>query len=629
MNYMQKRCGAWQLGGDSDGGEIEFGLYFPSGPDPRITGIRVTGTFQSQLGGIDWDVANGLPLAPSSDTQGTFWTARTGQPLLPAGFYEYKYHVTFCKADPRFVSDPCTRYGGRENQNAAVVVGGSRPEENQVRPLEGGRKPLRDLNVYEVMIDDFTAAFRGKRAPLAAVEDKLDYLTDLGFNAILFMPWTAGKDHNFDWGYEPFQYFSVERRYTEDIDHKEEGLSWLKRLVSACHDRGIHVIMDGVFNHVSTAFPYLAMYENPADCPYVGKFGGEFAGLSDLQFEHECTRDLIFSVCQYWIDGFGIDGIRFDNTTNYYDPGKEGTKGLPELLAHIDDVMQARREHNFSLTIEHIDESAATVVKGTRATSYWDDALYSACFGYLRGGEEGRIDHRLLHALNNSRHVTEAGPEKVATQYLTNHDHSHLLFEVGAPTTAIEKPEGATGRWYKTQPFVIALFTGTGVPLVSNGSEFGEEHFVPENDNNTKRRILPRPLRWRLAGDLIGAPLLRLYRTMARMRRDHPGLRSPNMQPEGWEAWQTRFDPNGLGLDVERQLMVYRRWTDLPDGGVEEFVVVLNFSGAEQSVTVPFPSDGTWTDLLNDTANPWTVGVHGHALEVPVSSYWGRVFRRD
>ncbi len=68
--------------------------------------------------------------------------------------------------------------------NAAVVVGGSRPENNQVVSLSGGRKPVRDLVIYELMIDDFTAEFRGVRAPLDAVTDKIDYLKGLGVNAI-------------------------------------------------------------------------------------------------------------------------------------------------------------------------------------------------------------------------------------------------------------------------------------------------------------------------------------------------------------------------------------------------------------------------------------------------------------
>ena len=200
----------------------------------------------------------------------------------------------------RKVSDPCTRYGGSENQNSALVIGGSDPA---VAPLAGGRKHLRDLVVYELMIDDFTDEYRGARAPLDAVRDKLDYLDRrLGINAILFMPWTAWPGDGFSWGYTPYHYFSVEYRYANAVTEPAEKLSWLKRLISACHERGIHVIMDGVFNHVGDVdvdgdeaygFPYRWLYADPVTCPYVGTFGGEFTGLKDLDFNNGCTQEFI------------------------------------------------------------------------------------------------------------------------------------------------------------------------------------------------------------------------------------------------------------------------------------------------------------------------------------------------
>jgi pullulanase len=212
---MAERCGAWQVGDDPQGGAVEFRVFIPSGPDPEIEAIRVAGGFQG------WDFEGGLPLTKdTSHPEGTFWTGRTER--LERGFYEYKYAVDF-PGNTRKVSDPCTRYGGFGDQNAAVVVGGSPPSENVVGPLADGRKPLRDLNVYELMIDDFTADYRGARAPLDAVVDRLDHIRDLGFNAILFMPWTAWKSDRFDWGYEPFQYFSVEARYAHDLTAPAES----------------------------------------------------------------------------------------------------------------------------------------------------------------------------------------------------------------------------------------------------------------------------------------------------------------------------------------------------------------------------------------------------------------------
>lgn len=613
MNYMEERCGAFQVGNDIDQGAIEFRIFFPAGFDPRITEIRVAGDFQSELGGENWDFPGGLPLSKSTaDPRGTFWTGHTGQ-TVRAGFYQYKYLVSFANGERRIVSDPCTRYGGLDSQNAAVVVGGSAPAQNAIRPLGGGRKPLRDLNVYELMIDDFTDEYRKARAPIAAVEDKLDYLEELGFNAILFMPWTAWNNQEYDWGYGPYQYFSVESRYTHDLTRPAEKLSLLKRLVSACHERGIHVIMDGVFNHVSPDFPYASLYQNRDECPFIGTFGGAFTGLQDLDFDNACTGEFIESVCRYWIDVFKIDGIRFDNTVNFLVDNT--VRGLPQLLSTIDGLMAERGEQNFSLTLEHIDVSAAAVTNSTKATSFWDNSFFEVCRDAFRNQ---RMDSRLLSALNNTRFLSSSA--KVPTLYMSNHDHSHVGYQVGAP-----HQEGASGHWYKTQPYVIALFTGTATPLVQHGQEFGEEQFLPENDHGTGRRVQPRPLRWRMADDAVGRPLRHVHGTMARMRKDHPGLRSTHMYPAAWPSSQTQFDAVGVGVDVDRQLAIFHRWEEFDDGGVENFVIVLNFSDADQPVRVPFPVDGQWTDLLGNFAPI----VQGHSLVTTVPSNWGRVFRRD
>jgi hypothetical protein len=58
---------------------------------------------------------------------------------------------------------------------------------------------------------------------------------------------------------------------------------------------------------------------------------------------------------------------------------------------------------------------------------------------------------------------------------------------------------------------------------------------------------------------------------------------------------------------------------------MENFVVALNFSDAQQWLSVPFPLDGPWTDLLNQE----TYEVAGNRRELAVSSNWGRILRKD
>lgn len=635
--YMSEKFGAWQIGSEPDRGQVEFKLFFPDRArdpsqydpqpedghsvqeygDPKIVSIQVAGDFQSSIGQTDWDFEAAPAMTKEPHAKGWLWTYRT-QVELPAGFYEYKYYVTFANGTQRKVGDPCTRYGGSEHQNSGFVIGGS-PFDMPVTPLTGARQHLRDLVVYEIMIDDFTDEYRGARAPLDAVRDKLDYLKDtLGVNAILFMPWTAWPGAGFNWGYNPYQYFSVEYRYANAIDQPTEKLAWLKQLIGDCHARGIHVIMDGVFNHVgdinpdsdeADGFPYRWLYQDIEACPYIGTFGGTFAGLQDLDFHNGCTQEFIRDVCFYWIDSFQIDGIRFDNTTNFYIPNEP--RGLPQLLADIRDHIDQRRESNFSLTLEFLDIAAASVANQTGATSYWNNALYQLCFDYLWNGQ---IDTRIIAALNNQAGLD---PDKVATIYLSNHDHSHVAWQAGAGDNT------GSLEWYRTQPYTIALLTGPGVPMIQNGQEFAEDHWIMEDDRGSGRRVKPRPLRWGFVNDKLGSKLLALYHQLIQIRHDHPGLRSNNFYPDQWAAWQTQFDPQGYGVDTNRQVVIFHRWGNTDDGRLERFIVVINFSGNDQFVDIPFSTNGAWQDLLNNQSD--TV-IDYRLTNQRIEAYWGRIY---
>lgn len=616
MDFIKNKFGAWQVGDDSNKGQVEFKLFFPKGFDPKISSIKIAGSFQKQISNFnDWDFENGFEMVPCPpNNDGTIWLYTT-EKEIKKGFYEYKYLVTFKdpQIEPRILSDPFARYGGKDNQNAAFVIGGSKASQNKVHPLKNGRKPLRELIIYEMNIDDFTSEYRGGRAPLDAIRDKLDDIVKLGFNAILFMPWTAWEDRNFDWGYRPFQYFAVEYNYANHLNEPAEKISWLKRLISACHDRDIHVIMDGVFNHVSVNFPYKFMYQDPKDCPFTGKFGGEFAGLQDLNFNNTCTNEFIRDVCFYWIDNFKIDGIRFDNTTNFYILGN--MNGLPELLENITNYMNDLGEENFSLTLEHLRDDAVQITNTTKATSYWDNALFGCTFQYLWWNQ---IDSSFLNKINNQRFLNSA--DKVPTTYLTNHDHSNVAWQAGA------KDNMGSLKWYKTQPYVIALYTNPGVPMVPNGQEIGEDYWIPEDDQGTSRRILPRPIRWKLQKDKIGSTLSKLYQRLGEIRKQYPGLRSPNFYPQPWEEWQTQFNQLGYGIDTSRQLVIYHRWGNDDKGNLQLFIIVLNFSDNDQYVQVPFPQNGEWTDLLSDAVNPWKINVGSYSFGFMIGSNWGHIF---
>jgi 1,4-alpha-glucan branching enzyme len=603
------------FGSHDVGKKIEFKVFFPGGAlvkrggDPQLESIHVYGDFQEQLADATWSPDKALPLTPTARNDGTLYSFTTLE--LPEGFYQYKYLVRFKNGEERIVGDPCARYSGGEYENAGVVVGGSTPQQNVVPPLDT-RLPLKELVIYELHIDDFTAEYRGTHTPIDALCEKLDYIRSMGFNAIEPLPWTAWPGDEFSWGYNPFMYFSVENRYVDDPSQPAEKLSRLKRFIKECHVRDIHVIMDGVFNHVEKSFSargfaYYWLYQDEEECPFVGAYSGT-GYFEDLDFHNPCTQHFIFDVCRYWIDVFKIDGLRLDYTKGIYLPTEE--HGLKRLIFDLRQYLESQNEQNFSITIEHLEGyGAIDVANKVDATSCWYDEFYWRSRDYLK---DWMIDSRIMRLLNSNQ---DFGDGRVPTTYIENHDHAEIASNAGG-----------RARWYRSQPHAIALLTSPGAVLMYSGQEFAEDYWMPEGyeETETLRRVVPRPKRWdQYAHDPTGNFMRWLYTKLIQIRREHPALRSPNFYPNHWNEALTRFNEQGYGVDTERGLVIYHRWGHNEQGQLDRFIIVLNFSAATQWVNIPFSDKGEWEDLLSG----WKIFVQDYWLRnQSIGSNWGHIF---
>ena len=438
------------------GNQVEFQLFFPDrsrdasqyvrGALPGISKVQVVGDFQSRLGQKDWDPGTALSMTLEPHPKG--WLYRCALPkALKSGYYQYKYFVTYENLTTRWCTDPCTKYGGGDdNENSAFVVGGAtatvQPHPN---PL-----PPRDLIAYELMLDDFTFEFRGSQAPVDALWSKLDYLQALGVNAIAFMPWTAWRGPDFSWGYDPFQFFAVEYRYVNDPSAPADKLVKLKRLINELHRRGMHVIMDGVFNHVSggtdpnRGFGYKWLYQNPLESPYIGDFAGG-GYFDELDYKNGCVEEFIRDVCSYWLDVFRVDGIRFDYTLGFYDKNNSNV-GITRLINDLKAGLAGRP--NVPLILEHLTDNRYDAIDDTNricATACWFDPIMWKLQEYCRNGW---VDGDALRVLYASYQFATG---KLPVTYVENHDHSTIVQQIGG-----------RDRWYKTQPAAIALLTAPG-----------------------------------------------------------------------------------------------------------------------------------------------------------------------
>ena len=138
-------------------------------------------------------------------------------------------------------------------------------------------------------------------------------------------------------------------------------------------------------------------------------------------------------------------------------------------------------------------------------------------------------------------------------------------------------------------------------------------------DEGFARVNLRRDTHWEYFYDDYGVPLIRLYRRLAALRRSTRALRSR----ESFYYWQQSLQSS--------QLIAYHRHAPTsPDGPEEYAMVLLNFATNADTIEVPFPKAGTWTEKLDENVrpNPRTVQVEaaGAAQRITVTSNYGCIF---
>jgi hypothetical protein len=101
------------------------------------------------------------------------------------------------------------------------------------------------------------------------------------------------------------------------------------------------------------------------------------------------------------------------------------------------------------------------------------------------------------------------------------------------------------------------------------------------------------------------------------IRKRHPSLRSSNFFPYPFNH------PEGYGVFPDQDVVVYHRWGQAEGGGLERFIIVVNYSDFDQRINIPFSANGHWEDLLNDDF----VVVDGFkAFDQKINSNWGRIY---
>jgi len=531
-----------------------------------------------------------------------------------AGGYLYRYHLRRNQqVVTEWITDPFARATGAGQLSAFTISEDQIPfnwtdDDYKVPELD-------DLVVYELQVEEFNSTFEG-------LGERLKYLRGLGVNAIEMMPVTSVKQV-FDWGYGPLHFFAPEERYGSAQE--------LKQLIRACHKEGIAVVLDSVYEHVDFDFAYSRVYADSREpSPMIGPFvKGEYGTETD--FNRRFTREYFQAVNAYWLDEYHVDGFRYDYVPGYYDgPTGNGYANLVYQTYQASlEIARFQGSGDYSRIIQCAEnlEAPQAILRETYSNCTWQNGLLDKAEAMAA---HNFVDEGFAHLLDpsfsgypQSRDMNGASAPVAPFQYVESHDHSYLITRV-----ALMDPLGGAGdiqfgdrsKFYKLQPFAIALYTCEGVPMLWQGQEFAENYVLPDSGN--ARISFRRSVHWEYFYDEYGKALVRLYRRLGGLRREHRALRS-----------RDSFYYNQQSRPADGVVAYRRRAAATATEAEEVAMVFLNFSGVERDISIPFPKAGTYREMIDNPradGQPFEITVEhdDQVRQVTVPSNYGQIFIR-
>ncbi|MGO4691095.1 malto-oligosyltrehalose trehalohydrolase [Glaciibacter sp. 2TAF33] len=481
-------------------------------------------------------------------------------------------------------------------------------------------RPLAGSAIYELHIGTFTP-----EGTLDSAIERLGHLVALGVDFVELLPVNAfNGSHN--WGYDGVLWYAVHEGYG--------GPAAYQRFVDACHQAGLGVIQDVVYNHLGPSGNYL-----PKFGPYLSTEGANTWGSSvnlDGPLSDQVRRYIIENALM-WLGDYHVDGLRLDAVHALKDD--RATHLLEELAGEVA-ALEASVHRPLSLIAES-DLNDPKLITARDANGYgldgqWSDDFHHAVHVALTGETTGYyadfaplgalakvLERGFFHdgtwsSFRERTHGRRIDTERMPTWRLVVASQNHD--QIGNRATG----DRLTAHLDAGQLAIAAALTllGPFTPMLFMGEEWGAStpwqfftsHPEPELGEATAHgriaefarmgwdpALVPDPqdpatfershLDWEEVAQPDHARMLEVYRALARLRRDRPEFTDPR-----FDRVQVEFDEN-------------ERWLRLRRGGSE---ILANFSAEPR--TVPSGAGELLLGFAPDAAAEFTTGASATLL---------------
>jgi maltooligosyltrehalose trehalohydrolase len=350
---------------------------------------------------------------------------------------------------------------------------------------------MEELIIYELHVGTYT-----EQGTFESLIPCVDYLVNqLGVTVIELMP-VAQFPGSRNWGYDGVFMFAPQNSYG--------GPSSLKKLVNFCHNRGLGIILDVVYNHVGPEGNYLQDFGPYFSSKYHTPWGPSF-NYDDRGCDN--VRKYVISNALYWIKDYHFDGLRLDAIHGIFDFSPK------HILEEIKDAVEVQSKELGRLVniIAESDLNDTRIVRskdkcGFDLDAQWLDDFHHSIHGYLTGEKFGYYQdfgsmedivksltdgfvYDGKYSLFRGRKHGESSkdiPRKKFVVFLQNHD------QIG------NRPDGSRLSSILKEKRLLKVAAGLlllspFVPLLFMGEEYGETapfyYFVSHTDTELIRAV--------------------------------------------------------------------------------------------------------------------------------------------
>lgn len=379
-------------------------------------------------------------------------------------------------------------YPAQANGNFIVSVFDAKADEYNWE-VPNFKAPKKDeLMIYELLLRDFArveveqtdvtgASVKvQKMGNLATAMEHLDYLQELGVNAIELMPIQEFAGNN-SWGYNPNCYFAPDKAYgTRDM---------YKKFIDECHKRGMAVILDIVLNHADN-HPWCTMYWNSKATPYQKPSSDNpffnvdaphnWSVFNDWKQENPDVQQYFCDVLKYWIETYKVDGYRFDlakglgasnSYSSDYDAGRYNSSRI-EIMKKYTDAIKAANPNAHAIFEYFVDGSE-------------EDAM--ANYGGLSWNKQ--TNNFINAAVGNSSGSSFAGMNAYGkVGYMESHDEERLGYS--ASQSSVTSIKSLSNRLKRLGSLAAFMILSPGAKMIWQFGELGYDISGGNGDTSEK-----------------------------------------------------------------------------------------------------------------------------------------------